>query len=106
MIALVAFHNGHAELSTNRLQIGPPSLHEFFFFNPACGVAIDRNREAQLLRSKDDGFLPLSRHQSTVLGEDTKPHSNDVRERKMTLQLQSRTPSLLQDSASLSAFSV
>ena len=28
---------------------------------------------------------------------DVEPHSNDVRERKMTLKLHSRTPSLLQD---------
>ena len=69
-------------------------------------VAIDRKLEAQPLRSEVDGFLLLSRHRSTVLGEDTKPHSNDVRERKMTLQLQSRPPSLHQDSASLPIFSV
>ncbi len=36
-----------------------------------------------------------------MLEEDTKPHRHDVRERKMTLKLHSRTPSLLQDSASL-----
>jgi hypothetical protein len=35
-----------------------------------------------------------------------KPHSNDVRERKTTLKLHSRTPSLLQDSTSLPAFLV
>ena len=34
---------------------------------------------------------------------DVEPHSNDVRERKMTLKLHSRTPSLLQDSTSLPA---
>jgi hypothetical protein len=45
-------------------------------------VAIDRKREAQSFRSKVDGFLPLSRHRSTVLGDDTKPHRNDVREGK------------------------
>src|SRR5262249_54915508 len=27
-----------------------------------------------------DGFLPLTRHRLTVLGEDTKPYSNDMRE--------------------------
>src|SRR5262249_39228800 len=53
-----------------------------------------------------DGFLPLSRHQSPVLGENAKAHGNDVPEHKMTLQLHSRTPSLLQGSASLSANSV
>src|SRR5262249_47134796 len=51
------------------------------------------------LRSKVDGFLPLTRYRSTVLGEDTKPHGNDVRECKMTLKLPIRTPSLIQDSA-------
>src|SRR5215831_18439207 len=39
----------------------------------------------------------------TGAGENAKAHGNDVRERKMTLQLHSRTPSLLQGSASLSA---
>ena len=34
---------------------------------------------------------------------DVEPHSNDVRKRKMTLKLHSRTPSLLQDSTSLPA---
>jgi hypothetical protein len=38
-----------------------------------------------------------------MLERDVKPHRNDVRERKMALQLHSRTPSLLQDSASLPA---
>jgi len=73
--------------------------------NPDSAVAIDRKREAQPFRSKVDGFLPLSRHRSAVVGGDAKPHSNDVRERKMTFKLHSRTPSLLQDSASLPAFS-
>jgi len=75
-------------------------------FNPDCAVAIDTKRETEPLRSKVDGFLPLTRYRSTVLGEDTKSHSNDVRECKMTLKLHSRTPSLLQDSASLPAISV
>src|SRR5687767_6483893 len=35
-----------------------------------------------------------------------KPHSDVVRERKITLQFHSRTPSLLQDSTSLPAFLV
>jgi len=51
-------------------------------FNQDSAVAIDRKCEAQPFRSKVDGVLPLSRRRSTVLGEDTKPHSNDVRERK------------------------
>jgi hypothetical protein len=34
-----------------------------------------------------------------VLGEDGKPYSSDVRERKKTLKLHSRTPSLLQASS-------
>src|SRR5262249_47216210 len=75
-------------------------------FNPDYAAPIDRKRETEPLRSKVDGFLPLTRYRSTVLGEDTKPHSNDVRECKMTLKLHSRTPSLLQDSASLPAVSV
>jgi hypothetical protein len=50
--------------------------------NPDCAVAINRKREAQSLRSKVDGFLPLSRHRSTVLGDNFKPHGNDVREGK------------------------
>ena len=33
-----------------------------------------------------DGCLPPSRHRSAVLRGDFKPHSNDVRERKMTLK--------------------
>jgi hypothetical protein len=74
--------------------------------NPDSAVEIDRKREAQPFRSEVDGFLPLSRHRSAVLGGDAKPHGNDVRERKMTLKLHSRTPSLLQDCTSLPAFSV
>jgi hypothetical protein len=65
-----------------------------------------RRREAQPFRSEVDGFLPLSRHRSAVLRGEIKPHSNDVRERKMTLKFHSRTPSLLQDCTSLPAFSV
>ena len=67
----------------------------------------DRQRsEAQPFRSEVDGFLPLSRHRSAVLRGEVKPHSNDVRERKMTLKFHSQTPSLLQDCTSLPAFSV
>jgi hypothetical protein len=74
--------------------------------NPDSEVAIDRKREAQSFRSEVDGFLPLSRHRSALLrGGWFKPHRNDVRERKTTLKLHSRTPSLLQDSTSLPAFS-
>ena len=65
-----------------------------------------QRREAQPFRSEVDGFLPLSRHRSAVLRGQVKPHSNDVRERKMTLKFHSRTPSLLQDCTSLPAFSV
>jgi len=50
-------------------------------FNPDSAAPIDRKCEAQPFRSKV-GFLPLTRYRSTVLGEDTKPHSNDVRECK------------------------
>ena len=71
--------------------------------NPDSAVAIDKKREAQPFRSEVDGFLPLSRHRSAVLRRDVEPHSNDVRKRKMTLKLHSRTPSLLQDSTSLPA---
>jgi hypothetical protein len=75
--------------------------------NPDSAVAIDRKREAQSFRSEVDGFLPLSRHRSAVLrGGGFKPHRNDVRERKMTLKFNSRTPSLLQDCTSLPAFLV
>ena len=72
-------------------------------FSPDSAVAIDKKREAQPFRSEVDGFLPLSRHRSAVLREDVEPHSNDVRKRKMTLKLHSRTPSLLQDSTALPA---
>src|SRR4030095_9723419 len=65
-----------------------------------------QRREAQPFRSEVDGFLPLSRHRSAVLRGKVKPHSNDVRERKMTLKFHSRTPSLLQDCTSLPALSV
>jgi hypothetical protein len=75
-------------------------------FNPDSAVAVERKREAQSFRSKVDGFLPLSRHRSAVLRGDDKPHRNDERERKMTLKLHSRTPSLLQDSTSLTLFPV
>src|SRR5262245_40276022 len=79
-----------------------------------CGIRIQpgsrscgrQTREAEPFRSEVDGFLPLSRHQSPVLGENAKAHGNDVSEHKVTLQLHSRTPSLLQGSASLSANSV
>ena len=71
--------------------------------NPDSAVAIDKKCEAQPLRSEVDGFLPLSRHLPAVLRGDVEPHSNDMRKRKMTLKLHSRTPSLLQDSTSLPA---
>jgi hypothetical protein len=53
-----------------------------FGLNPDPAVTIDRKREAQPFRSKCDGFLPLSRHLSTVPGEDAEPHGNDVRKPK------------------------
>src|SRR4030095_16172051 len=65
-----------------------------------------QRREAQPFRSEVDGFLPLSRHRSAVLRGEVKPHSNDVRERKITLKFHSQTPSLLQDCTSRPAFSV
>jgi len=68
----------------------------------SCG----RKKAAQSFRSEVDGFLPLSRHRSAVLRGNDKPQRNDVRERKMTLKLHSRTPSLLQDSTSLTLFPV
>jgi hypothetical protein len=71
--------------------------------NPDSAVANNKTREAQPFRSEVDGFLPLSRHRSALLRGDVEPHSNDVRKRKMTLKLHSRTPSLLQDSTSLPA---
>jgi hypothetical protein len=72
--------------------------------SPDAAVAIDRKREAQPFRSKGDGFVPLSRHRSAVLRADGELDRNDLREPKKTLQLQSRTPSLLQDRTSLPAF--
>jgi hypothetical protein len=36
--------------------------------SPDSAVAIDRKRKAKPFRSKVDGFLPLSRHRSAVLG--------------------------------------
>jgi hypothetical protein len=71
---------------------------------PGFRSVVERRREAQSFRSEVDGVLPLRRHRSAVLGGDDKPHRNDVRERKMTLQLHNRTPSLLQDSTSLHYF--
>jgi hypothetical protein len=59
---------------------------------PDFAVAIDRKREAQPFRSKVDGFVPLSRHRSAVLRGDVELDRNDLRERKTTLKLQSRTP--------------
>src|SRR5262249_31297976 len=91
---------GHAALvgSTN----GPKTVNEPRIPQLRSTESARRNPSG----SKVDGFLPLSRHRPAVLGGDAKPHSNDVRERKMPLQLHSRTPSLLQDSPSLSANSV
>ena len=71
---------------------------------PRFRSAVERKREALSFRSEVDGFLPLSRHRSAALRGDNRPHRNDVRERKMTLKLHSRTPSLLQDSTSLHYF--
>ena len=81
----------------------PRELRKISPFSPDSAVAIDKKREAQPFRSEVDGFLPLSRHRSAVLRGDVEPHSNDLRKRKMTLKLHSRTPSLLQDSTSLPA---
>jgi hypothetical protein len=74
--------------------------------NPDSAVAIDRKREAQPFRSKVDGFVPLSRYRSAVLQGDVELDRNDLRKRKTTLKLQSRTPLLLQDCTSLPAFLV
>jgi hypothetical protein len=69
-------------------------------------VAIDSKREAQSFRSEVDGFVPLSSHRSAVLQGDVELDRNNLRERKKTLKLQSRTPSLLQDRTSLPVFLV
>jgi hypothetical protein len=74
--------------------------------NPDSAVAIDRKREAQSFRSEVDGFVPLSRYRSAVMRGDVELERNDLRERNTILKLQSRTPSLLQDRASLPAFLV
>jgi hypothetical protein len=73
--------------------------------NPDSAVAIDRNRESQSFRSKVDGFVPLSRHRSAVLRADVELDRNGLREPKKTLQLQSRTPSLLQIAPRFQPFS-
>jgi hypothetical protein len=73
---------------------------------PDSAVAIDSKREAQSFRSEDDEFVPLSRHRSAVLRGNVELDRNNLRERKKTLKLQSRTPSLLQDRTSLPAFLV
>jgi len=39
---------------------------------PAFCSRIDRKRETEPLRGEVDGFLPLIRHQSPVLGENAK----------------------------------
>ena len=85
-----------------RVDIFKASCFESIFMSDAA-VAIDKKREPQPFRGEVDGFLPLSRHRSAVLQGDVEPHSNDVRTRKITLKLNSRTPSLLQDSTSLPA---
>jgi hypothetical protein len=74
--------------------------------NPDSTVAIDSKREAQFFRSEVDGLVPLSRHRSVVLRGNVELDRNNLRERKKTLKLQSRTPSLLQDRTSLPAFLV
>jgi hypothetical protein len=56
-------------------------------FNPDAAVARDGKRDAQPFRSKVDGLLPLSRHRATVLPRNVKARNNEVRKRKMTLQL-------------------
>src|SRR5262245_19449797 len=71
-------------------------------FSPDSAVGIDRDARHNPSAAKSMG-LPRSRHRSAVLRGDVEPHSNDVRQRKMTLKLHSRTPSLLQDSTSLPA---
>jgi len=63
--------------------------------NPDSAVAIDGKREARSLRSEVDGFVPLSKHRSSVLRRDVEFHRNDLTKAKMMLRLQSRTPSLL-----------
>jgi len=75
-------------------------------FNPNSAVAIDGKREVQSLRNEVDGFLLLSKHRSAVLRRLVEFRSNDLTIDKMTLRLQSRTPSLLQDCTSLPAFPV
>jgi hypothetical protein len=70
-------------------------------FNPDSAVALSRKREAEPFRSKVDGFLPLCRYLSAVLGWNVKARDSEVRKREMTLKFHSRTPSLLQGSTSL-----
>jgi hypothetical protein len=74
--------------------------------NLDSAVAIDRKHEGQPFRSKVDGFVPLSNLRSAVLRADVELERNDLREPKKTLQLQSPTPSLLQNRTSLPAFLV
>jgi len=72
--------------------------------NPDFGVTIDRRREAQPFRSKSMGFYLWADIDQRCLEWMLLPYSNDVRGRKRTLKLHSRTPSLLQDSAPLHSF--
>ena len=69
--------------------------------NPVSAAAIHGKREAQFFRSKVDEVVPLSSPRSAVLRRDIEFHRNDLTNAKMTLKLQSRTPSLLQDCTSL-----
>jgi hypothetical protein len=69
--------------------------------NPDSAVALSRKREVEPFRSKVDGFLPLSKPRSAVLGWNVKARHSEVRKREMTLKFHSRTPSLLQGSTSL-----
>ena len=68
---------------------------------PDSAVAIHGKREAQSLRSKVDGFVPLTRFSGAAKGGLKNFFRNDLTKANMMLKLQSRTPSLLQDCTSL-----
>src|SRR5262245_12415921 len=75
------------EVSTSWEPLEPSASLPTGVLNPDSAVAIDRKCETQPLRSKVEGFLPLSRYRSAVLGENTKLIATTCESAKMTLQL-------------------
>jgi hypothetical protein len=93
-MAIMSLGRRHAFFTTQPPEVGVR-------FNPDYAVGADSKREAQSFRSEDDGLLTLPYIDQHRVEGMLEVHRYGVLERKIIWKLRSRTPSLLQDCASL-----